>query len=261
MRKIKLGSIELEIKKLDQAGIDDARALVYDAYVNERKWEINEQYPYEVKTNHQGKKMMVNKYDDLAMCTWFGVYHKQKLIACVRITERLNGLLELEKGANSSELLQKTSQYPNILEIGRTIVHKDYRSAGIYALLVKIGLEECYKRKISACGCSSAERSLQFLNMLAKHFPDGTIIRGVTYSNDIDPDENAIFIVDYEKGHVAGVINLINKRLGLSTVHNSQDQLKQTTTNTPAFWSSNNTSEIESQSTKTTSTLNPKPKL
>lgn len=100
-----------------------AKNLVYRVYIEEYSW-----FPDNNKSNiriveDQGLKVLIDDFDKVS--TWFGVFHNNAIIACCRLSDRLDGKFEVERYQSLPRFI---TQETSACELNRFAMLREYRT-------------------------------------------------------------------------------------------------------------------------------------
>ncbi len=192
----------------DTTTLDAVREFLYDIYINELQWEFNPKNPSGIRIEtSKTNKMLVDDRDEQAV--WVVAYYENTIIGCVRACERnQKGLFEVQAyntGKNLDFLNQK--QYPSLIELTRGAVHPQFRSIGIFPILIKAAFDYCKNNKLSVFTSPSLAKVINFYRSVG--FPD---VKDFTFKFEPqDPTEAQLFLANYEKGEVHTVIDNLTR--------------------------------------------------
>src|SRR4030042_3893704 len=120
-----------ELVTLDE--ITCAKNLLYNIYIEEFNWNLPSSNPSELKIeNYKNIKILMDKYDEISK--WFGVFIEDKLVACCKFCQRLNGKFEIELYQNIPEFILNDS---NAVEINKLVIKKEFRGKFLLFHLAK----------------------------------------------------------------------------------------------------------------------------
>ncbi len=123
-----------KIKTLSPGEKANAQALLYETYVLEYKYSPKKNNPSEqtIITDTNGRKLLIDKFDRDAI--WLGVFHHNKMIACMRLASTVNGRYDIEDYCPDFSKLDIRSD-PEMFEASRAATRREYRNKGIHTLL------------------------------------------------------------------------------------------------------------------------------
>lgn len=213
---IKLSDVRIYVLSLknleDRERIDSARALLYQTYVVELKWEPSVNNPSGIKTikdNKSGRMLFVDNFDEHAR--WIVAEYNGEVIACARSCKPINGKFEAQLYPNASCLQAVFDQYPNINleEVTRGAVLKAHRLSGVYLKLLYEGFKKLNEDHISIFSLVPIKEAQILYRQIG--FPE---IEGVAFKYEERDEHNAqLFLAVYEEGHLSRMVRNLHMLL------------------------------------------------
>lgn len=124
--------------------ISEVKRLLYLIYIKELGWQFSVNNPSGLIILHEGRhKYLHDKFDSVS--TWFGVYHHNTLVGCIRSIRRIDGAFELEQYHALPEFLNHDS---DVVETNRLAILPEYRGTNAIYLLSAFAIEYEYNRGV-----------------------------------------------------------------------------------------------------------------
>ena len=120
--------------------LNNARALLYQSYIQDLAWEITHDNPSNIKIHHVDEHTtLTDDFDELSV--WFSISNKEAVIACARLChEDENGLLEIERYENARRCIKPIldqKEKLNIIELNREAILPRYsEQRELYGLIL-----------------------------------------------------------------------------------------------------------------------------
>ena len=115
--------------------VNMAGNLLYNIYIEELKWKFGANTPFNIRvgTSSSGSKILIDDCHYIAK--WIGAFSDDRLVGCLRIIPRVNTLLEAQYYQKSNlKLNEILNSEPNLVEVNRGAVSRDYRGSAIVLL-------------------------------------------------------------------------------------------------------------------------------
>jgi putative hemolysin len=169
----------------------EAQMLAYQVLVKEQNWEIKSGNPSNL---HICKGSNGNKICDIydVVSTWFGVFDNERLVACHRLSRRLNGKFEMELYHELPEFIRMD---PNAVELNRLSVHKDYRKTLAFSMLTLAEYSYALENNYTYCFFSSYYPTPG--KIFSERFGFSIIPSPFRYFHD-DPQEVYLFYINFK---------------------------------------------------------------
>lgn len=115
----------------------EAKHLLYQVYIEEQQWKVPLDNPSNLRIIRAGQfAYLQDKFDSVA--NWFGLFHHDRLIGCIRNLRRLNGKFELENYHSIPDFLKHE---PKVVETNRLAIRDGYRGTEAVFLLSALAME------------------------------------------------------------------------------------------------------------------------
>ncbi len=185
-----------------------AEKILYDVYIVEQAWDLHANNQSGLKIVEQnGHHYLTDDYREHAV--WVGVFDQQALVGCGRIVQRdKNKLLEIERYQINSTLQQKIkfSNYPNLVELNRSAIQKNYRGQSNWLQLLSYAFQYCYDHQLSAIATTSISKvkklhhAIKFNRLENEDF----------YYSSLDKYPAEVYLADFDSGDILTIRNCSN---------------------------------------------------
>lgn len=194
----------------DPSAIVTVQSILYDYYVNNHLWKINDDNPSGIRIKkNKLQKIIVDDYD--AISTWFSAMTNKDVHACARLCREDNEcLLEIERYPNAQKKLahifEKKKQL-NLVELNREAIQpKDVQNVYVYLSLLQAVFKHCVLYKNSILTTSNLDEWVKVYDLIK--FPK--MVGSEFKYTDLDEKEvNVYFASQNQIKNILARINLL----------------------------------------------------
>jgi hypothetical protein len=203
--------LELSVRALtSEEDLNAARGLLYEVYIQEMKWEINQNNPSELSIEKidNGKMILTDKYDKFSF--WIGIFDREKLIACGRASRHdENFIFEANHYCQNEKLGILLKDATHVVELNRSAIHPDYRGTAAWLYLLHTGFDYCQKNKLSAFSTTGIKKVIDLHKAIG--FP---CVENLTFKYDPnDEKEVCVYFASYDKQQIFNILQNLNEMI------------------------------------------------